>query len=863
MNSNINYKPPRWADKFLEWYCKPHLLEEIQGDVYELFYRTIKKNKTQAKIQFVWNVIRFFRWRNINKTSSLNLSTDMFRNYLIIGFRNFLRHRLNNGINVIGLSLAIGITITVYMIVDHQLNSDTFHPDMDRVYQITNTIQSENRNEEWSDTPILLGPSLKEAESGIELMTRIEFANAFIRFNETVFNEFIWFVDADFTNIFNFPVLSGNPHSLNKKNSIILFKDIAIKYFGSIDAVGQTVSIKFSNQRKEDFIVTAVLERPSNSSLHPDVLLSMHMFESLAFKDQYDWSYQTDATFIKLKDSYPVELLASTMKPYKEEQNNASPTWLVNEYKFHSLRGLAQKGQMILGSVSGGAHPAGLFALGFIAFILLIISCFNYMNVAVATAAIRLKEIGIRKVIGGMKNKIVQQFLTENFLLCCIAIGIGLLLTYTVFLPSFNTLFPIHIPFSFTSTNSALIFFLSLLLFTGFVSGAYPAFYISAFTPLSILQGKEKFGQRSLFSRGLLTFQFILAFIAIVGSFVFIDNAMYLKNKDWGYDHKDIITVPVPDKEKYLALHDRVKQDSRIISIAGSGNHIGYQNTRSSFTLNEKRFETIHYKVGFNYLETLNIRLLNGRSFNESIQSDHLESVIINKEFADLMGWSNPIDQTFELDSIKRHVIGVVENFHYEGFYDPLGPVLFSIIPDDEYHYLSLQTNKGNINAVLSSLENHWRSVAPDDPFTGFKQQEVFEDFYQDNTSNIKLLVFISGVAVILGCLGLFGLVSFNITRRLKEFSVRKVFGANLPQIFRLMSKDYIWILVVSFIIGAPSGFFLMNTLIQHIYPDPQPAGIAPFAIAILLMIVTVSITLSTQLKRITRENPAITLRIE
>jgi len=493
--------------------------------------------------------------------------------------------------------------------------------------------------------------------------------------------------------------------------------------------------------------------------------------------------------------------------------------------------------------------------------LLLLLASFNYMNVSIATVATRLKEIGIRKVIGGQKKEIIQQFLIENFLLCAISMAVGCLLSYLFFLPGFNSLYPVDIPFIFSSGNVVFLFFGGLLVFIGFVSGAYPALYIASFTPIHIMRGREKFGQKSLLSRVLLTFQFVLAFMTIVGSFVFIDNSLYLKNKDWGYNHDQIIAIPVGEKEKFLALRDKLNGNQQIANLSGSVNHIGRANTRASFIYKEQKHETVDYRVGFDYLETMNIRLKEGRFFDRNIQSDADESIIINEAFAKKLGWDNPIGQYFEFDSLKRYVVGVVHDFHYEGFYNALGPVLFRIAPEDDFKYLAVLIKSNHLNETEKEIKSAWADIAPDDPYEGFIQDEVFADFNNDNNANVKLLGFISGTTVVLASLGLFGLVSFNITRRMKEFSIRKVFGANLSHVFKLMNRDYVWILLIAFLVGAPLGFYLINTLIQNIYPDPQAARPVPFFIAVSIMLLTVAFTVSTQLSRVKKENPAATLR--
>ncbi|MEQ8423455.1 MAG: FtsX-like permease family protein, partial [Cyclobacteriaceae bacterium] len=247
----------------------------------------------------------------------------------------------------------------------------------------------------------------------------------------------------------------------------------------------------------------------------------------------------------------------------------------------------------------------------------------------------------------------------------------------------------------------------------------------------------------------------------------------------------------------------------------------------------------------------------------ENSQSDKEESVVINSLFAKQMSWDNPIGQSFEYDSVKRFVIGVVEDFHYDDFYSSVDPVMFVITPEENFKYIVTKAKTGTVNQTEQFLKDKWKSVAPDDPYRGYLQDSVFDRFHSDNNSNIKLLAFISGVAVLLACMGLFGLVSYNITRRMKEFSVRKVFGASISHILKLMNKDYVWILLIAFAVGAPGGFFLVNGLIQNIYPDPTPSTATPFLIGMFIMLVTVAITVTSQIRRVTKSNPAQTLRNE
>jgi len=857
--------PPKWADRLLEWYCHPALLEEIQGDAHELFSRKAKENLQMAKLQFVWNVARFFRLKNIRKSTTTYSSNSftMLKSYLTTAFRTAIRHPLNSSINILALSLALGIAITSFIFIDSQLHADHFHTNLNRIYQVTSRIEIDKQIDEWSDSPILLAPMMLQEQSIVEASTRILDGEAIVKYKDDVFNESLWFVDPSFLEIFSFPIVKGSKNPLANGNDIVLERKIAQKYFGDADPIGKSLSLILNGNVREEFTVTAVIERPAGSSLYATILLPMSKFNNQMPDKTNDWAYQVDGMFILLKKNHGVDELSKEMNRYVALQNIASPQWAVKDFQFQSLDGLALKSSGIISSVSAGPDPAALYSLGVIAILLLTLASLNYMNVSVATVATRLKEIGIRKVIGGQKKEIVAQFVTENFALCSVALLVGSFLSYLFLLPAFNSLFPVNLSFGFSSGNVIFLFFGALLLFIGVLSGAYPAFYIASFQPVKILAGREKFGQKSLFSRVLLTLQFIVAIITIVGSFVFIDNSIYLKNKDWGYTHSNIITVGVKEKSSYLALRDKLLTDPEIVKMAGAEGHIGRSDNRISFVHHEQRIEAIDFQVGYNYLETMSIRLKEGRLFDQKNQSDRQHSLVINETLVKKLGWTSPIGQSIELDSTKFTVIGVVEDFHYQGFFNKLGPVILRLTDEDKFNYLAIQTAGANVNDTHQRIKSAWASIAPDEPYEGFVQDDVFADFNRDNNANVKLLVFISTITVTLASLGLFGLISFNTTRRMKEYSIRKVLGADLSQIFRLMNGDYVVILLSAFVIGAPAGFLLINSLIQAIYPNPQNAQPLPFIIALLVILFTVAVTVSSQLMRIRRENPSTTLKKE
>lgn len=786
----------------------------------------------------------------------------MLSSYITAGLRNARKNGATSLINVLGLSVGVAIAITAFIFMDFMWHVDHFHENKDRVYEVISELKEGDRTSLQGDSPRMLGPSIAQDNPAVEATVRVKYGRAAVRYQDIVFSESIWFVDPIFQNVFSYPVVAGNK-GLIGKNTVVINDEIAAKYFGGANAVGQTMTMKFPDGSRHEFTVANVVHMPDNAGMSFGILLSTEKLDELDPQLADNWKAMVDATFVMLHNGKsPAEL--KNVDQYRKKYNSVSNNAPVERFQFIALNELSSYSNRISGAISYAADPNGVWSLGSIALLLLLLACFNYMNVAVATVSTRLKEIGIRKVIGSNRKEIIQQFLTENILICTFSLAAGTLIAYTMLVPGLSSLFPFELPFAFSSGTTVFVFFFGLLIFIGLVSGTYPAFYVSSFRPITILRGREKFGQRGLFSRVLLTIQFILAFTLIVGSFVFIDNAWFQRDKDWGYEHDRQVVVPVSDREQYLKMRDKIVSSQIFESYAGSKNAVGFDHGSVFIEDTEKRkFETVEIVAGDNYMETMNFRLKEGRFFDDKIESDKRESVIVNEVFVKRMGWTNPLTASFELDSTRYYVVGVVNDFHYVGFYNVTLPVMFRVADEKDYKYLSVRTKSGEMEAADELLRESWREIAADDPYKGYVQDSVFEDFHRDNNANIKMLLFFSSTAVTLACLGLFGLVSYNITRRMKEFSIRKVFGANGITIFRLMNRDYVVLLSIAFLLGAPAGFYLINALIQQIYPEPQAPSATPFLVAVGLMLITVGVTIGSQLRRVVRENPTETLRID
>ena len=654
-------------------------------------------------------------------------------------------------------------------------------------------------------------------------------------------------------------------NALHDKNNIVVTEDIAIKYFGRTDVVGEELSVKFPKDIKTVYRIGAVMERiPDNSSMSLDILIPMENYvDHLQPKHDIHWRKWADATFVTLKDGHKPEELKNSFARYMKTQNEANDKFQMQSVELIPMKDVAARSYTIVDALSWSNVPEAMIILGAIACLLVLLACFNYMNVAVASVSTRLKEIGIRKVVGGGKRQIILQFMIENLLLCTLAVIIGTTLSYVFLLPAFNSLYPVHIPFEFSSNEMLFGFFGLMLLFVALLSGAYPAIYVASFNAVKILKGKEKFGSKSFLSKSMLTFQFVLSFTTIVAGLVFVNSSEYWESKDWGYDHDQHIFVAVNGAQQFNSLKDKIATNKNILSYAGAESHIGYADHATTVDIGEQQLKVRRLEIGFGYLETMNVKIVKGRSFDRNIASDQKESVIINQAFAEKMGWTDPINKTFDFDNIKWNVVGVTEDFYSSEFYTEIQPTMIHIGPEQKSRYLIVKAEAGSVNDVNEFLKKTWPSVSPDDPYQGFIQDSVFEQFFSSNRSNNIIMYFLSCVAFVLACMGLYGLVSYNIARRIKEYSLRKVFGASLIHIFRLMNRDYMWIMVISLFIGAPLGFYLMDIMMRAAYPEEIPINIWPFVVTLAAIIATVMLTVSTQLRRVAKENPAETLKGE
>jgi ABC-type antimicrobial peptide transport system permease subunit len=867
MSQARSISPPKWPLRFLRFFVKKEYLEEIEGDMEEMFFDYIENMSVKkARRIYTWEIIKLFRpilIKNFEIIQQLN-QYGMFQNYFKVSLRGLMKNPLNSFINVFGLAMSIGFCVFSYVFVMWTISVDQFHEHKNEVHMVTAFAERDGSMQQHGKTPRPLGEILKQDFAQIKKVCRVEDRNVVMKVEDRVHHERVRFTDAEFLEMLTFPLKWGTIGSLKDVNSIILSEDMSIKYFGQENPIGQSMTMIFEKGRSKEFKIAGVAkEFPKSRTITFNFLIN---FENVRAAnpdyDFHDWTASVNATLIQIK---PTDLgsIKKGMEKYKTIQNKAAgDDWAISSFGLEPLATLHVASEDIREGISRSSRTnyTSIKFMVVIAFFLLLLACFNYINIAIATAAKRLKEIGIRKSIGATRRKVVVQFLTENIVITFVALIVGLFLGYSFFIRGFEFLWNVNLDFSIQ--NPALwIFLAGTLLFTSIASGIYPSIYISRFQVVSILKGSTKFGQRNPLTKFFLGFQLIMSCIFITCSVLFKMNNTYMTNRPWGYDQGEALYANVPDGKAFEELNLLMTQQPDVVSISGSQHHVGKSHAPAVLHFPDREYEVDRLAVDPLYFETLGIELIDGRGFNKAEGSDQ-RSVVVNEQWAKGLAIGNPIGERFRIDSVEYEVIGVAKDFHSYSFTKQIRPVIFTVAARADYRYLSLKVKSGSELSMHESLQKSWAKLFPEIPFEGGHQEDVWGFYFQ--TLKIYDLVWkvLAFIAVSLATLGLYGLVKLNVEGRTKEFSIRKVLGAGVKSIAGCIINQYVILFVVAIAIGSPLGFFFGKWLIEgNAYH--MPVTLYPAGIAVVIIVLVLLITVSTQVWKVLKTNPVNGLKSE
>ena len=862
--------PPQWPLKFLRFFLKKEYLEEIEGDMEEIFYENLSQfSAGKAKRMYAWEIVKLLRPNLIRNFEFVNrlIQYSMLKNYIKVSLRGLLKSPANSFINIFGLAAAIGFCIFFYAFVVYTFRRDQFHENKDVVFLSTFTASREGALRQYGQSPRPLGELLKQDFPQVKNVCRLEDRQVIVKHADAIFNERIRFVDPSFLDMFTFPLKWGVSASLADVNSIVLSEPMAEKYFGDENPIGQNILVKFSADNSKEFKVTGVAQKfPSSRSFDFHFLVNIENLRTAqpGF-DYHDWSAFHQATFIQVAAPSDIKMIEAGMEKYKHMQNEAvEKDWAIAAFQFEPLATAHLHTEEIREDVFRDGTHSNITSIKFlfgVCGLMLVLACFNYINIAISTSVKRLKELGVRKTIGATRKLIIIQFLSENIVVTFFAMLFGILLGWLVVIPWFEGLWQFSMDFSLNDAR-LWMFLPAVMLVTAIASGIYPAIYISRFQTVTILKGSVKFGQKNPATKFFLGFQLVLACMFITSAIVFTMNSDYLANRSWGYSNRDVIYTAVEDETVFRQLNDVMQRDPKILSIAGAAHHIGRSHKTTVLHFPDKEFEADQLAVSPAYLPTMGIELVEGRSFKDFEGSDK-SAVVVNETMAKNLGWSDAVGQQFKIDSVTYEVVGVAKDFHSYSFFSRLRPTFFTVAEQQDFRFLALKVDRAQAFGAFEDLKKAWASLYPEIPFNGGYQEDVWGNYYMEMGIHGHVWRVFASVAVILAMLGLYGLVAINVSGRVKEFSIRKILGANFKSISNNIFKQYYGLVGMSLLIGVPLSFFFIRAVLDFAYDYHMPITIWLVAMAAVILIAVVVTTVATQIVHVFKANPVEGLKAE
>jgi putative ABC transport system permease protein len=859
--------PPQWPLTLLRFFVKKEYMEEIEGDMEEIFYDNVEKfSVAKAKRIYTVEMLKLIRPALMKNMKGLNHFTqhDMLKNYFKVSVRGLMKNPLSSFINVFGLAVAIGICLVVYAFLEFDYSIDQFHKNKNEVYLITFFANREGESQQYGTSPRPLGEMLRQDFQQIKKVCRVEDGVAVVKRDDNVFHEQIRYVDPEFLEMFTFPLSQGTNNSLEDKNGIVLSDEMAQKYFGEENPIGRDLQLVFNDSTNKMFTVTGVAKPfPKAHAIAFGFLVN---FENIKIAQQHyddtNWSEFLSATLIQVENTDQIHSIQQGMTKYKMLQNEVQPDWAIASFAFEPLATLHARSGLIRDDISYDDNREGRIGMPIIAIFMLTLACFNYINIAIVSAAKRLKEIGVRKVIGANRSRVITQFLTENIVVTFFALLIGSFFGIVIFIPWFVQFsgWPLEVSLL---DGKLWIFLTALLLFTGIASGIYPAFYISKFDSIKIFKGSLQFGRKNPLTKVFLGIQMILACITITAGVVFTQNHTFQNNRSWGYNQKEALYANVPHQAAFEQLQASMMQSSNIVMTAGSRDHLGKNVSTTIMRIPpNKMYEVLEFSVDPDYIETMGLQLVDGRGFNKHKGSDQ-NAVVVNELLVKNLNLVNPMGQQFEIDSIKYEVIGVLKDFHTKDFFSEMQPAIFRIAREAEYRYLSLRVREGSSNETNETLQAAWSKLYPEIPFQGGHQEDVWSLYFRSVDRSEQFNDVLATIAVMLASLGLYGLVTLNVSGRVREFSIRKTLGAGVNNIASIILKQYLLLTVIALAIGAPVSYLFTKAYLDMLFAYPMPMSVSGIVIALFLLIVVFLLVVSTQIRKVVKTNPVEGLKVE
>ena len=880
MNRPSAPRPPRLADKLFTWYCHRANVDDLHGDVEELFHNDLKRHSLFNARLLYWRrilslIFSYALTSRKNKAAYHHLSfsqinAGMLKNYFKTGSRNLIRNKFFTILNAFALSLGMSISLMFIAFVSFLYRYDDFHSKKDHIYRVTTQLYDRVDNPEYASAPVGVAQKLKEDFTGIEKVVRVQrslrgdalYGDKKIQLNG-------YFTDPEFLQVFDFPLTQGDvPSALANPNTIVITQTEATKIFGSKDPLGEMIRM----EPYGDFIITGILaDVPKNSHMTFGALASystLISYKGSSFlEDETGWkeflnSYiylllENDSEAIKVQDY----LDRIAMEKYATQD-------LKSSFKLQSLNDIVP-GPMLYNSIGGTWDFTTILMVGAITLIVLVPACSNYIHLSISQSLNRIKEIGVRKVMGGQKTQVFFQFITETTIMMLLALALSYLIFESIRV-EFLEMFAEADVIDLAPSWQTYIGFILFALFVGFAAGVIPALYFSKIAPINALKGKLVKSGNSRFSirKVVITAQFVLSLGFIMAVVIMMQQYRHSVNYDFGFEQENILDVELQNIDPQIFKNEYGKLPS-VQRVSASSDILGIGSTPAIYFKTSQEAtdstEASAMSIDENFISNLGLQLLSGRNFGDNtLQNSRM--IIVNEEFIkkmEIKDDTSPLEKMVVLSDGREVRIGaVVKNFHYASLRAPIKSFFFEYSPA-QFRYANVKIQSSDIVRDMTAMSAVWKKIGGLDVFRAQFFKDEIQEVYSFYFIIIKLWSFLGLLAITVACLGLLGAVVFTIKNRVKEVSIRKVMGASSESVVFLLSKDFIILLAIAGVITTPIIYFMFDYLLVSVQYYSIKIGFLEIFLSFMIMMVLCLATVFSQTMKAANTNPAENLRME
>ena len=804
----------------------------------------------------------------------------MFRNYLIVAFRNITRHKGYSLINILGLAIGMALCVLILLYVQDELSYDAFHENADRIYRVARIEDHNGDLVPYMNIGFATTDFLKlDFPDAFDIAVRI-FATGEVwtKYEDRLFKEGrLYVVDGTMFDIFTFDFLAGQPeNALNEPNTAVLNQSTAEKYFGTDEALGKMITVDMPGAPL--LKVTAVVkDLPPQSHFHPDILVSLPTImndQNIRFFES-DLRGNTVWSYILLREGYPVENLESRLPEFLNKNLNENQKKEIKSFYLQPLRDIHLRSSTdpyteIEPENTGNVTYLYIFSV--IAVLVLLVACINFMNMATARSARRAHEVGLRKVVGAHKSQLVKQFIGESLFISLVALPLALALAH-LSLPVFNSISGKEMTITYLNNPILFVSMLGIVLFVGFVAGSYPAFFLSSFRPINVLKGKMQIGRSGgLFRKILVVGQFAVSIGFVVGVLIVLQQLNFMRSGDLGFDRENVLVLnfflPESAQErmnKMEFLKNEYLNHPAVLNVAkASGAPSDIRriiNGRIDGMSEDDAKMMVQVGVDYEYLQTLNIDLLDGRDFSREFSTDLRQAYIINEAVAQELGLEAPIGKTMYLGTDKGTIIGVMKSVHWEPKRRLIFPMVFLVNPQ-MFTKMVVRISHQDVPATLAFLEQKWNEQITTRPFEYQYLEDMIDSLYKSERRLGGVVLSFAVLSILIACLGLFGLASFTAEQKTKEIGIRKVMGATVPGVVLLLSREFGKLILIANIIAWPLSYYALRTWLQNFYYRIT-IGFELFLFAAVLVMLIAFVSISYQSIKAALTDPATAIRYE